>query len=255
VVGYFPERISLYVDMLVERYLRYVGEMKGLDRQAARREAAKAMNNCGLESVASRLIGSLSKGFRQRVGIAQALVGTPRVLILDEPTSGLDPEQVADVRDLIRGLRGERTVILSTHILPEVEATCDRVLIIHRGRLLAVDTPANLNQHLRPTSQIYVEIVGPEHEILATLQNVPGVLRITRSGEGADALLPLTITTSKDKDLRPMLANEIIRHGWGLRELRPVLLSLEEIFLSLVAAPERENSNEARDEIPGRLPA
>jgi len=254
VVGYFPERISLYVDMVVERYLRYVGEMKGLDRHAARRGAAQAMKSCALESVASRLIGSLSKGFRQRIGIAQALVGTPRVLILDEPTSGLDPEQVADVRDLIRNLRGERTVILSTHILPEVEATCDRVIIIHRGRVLAVDTPANLNQHLRPTSQIYVEVVGPEHEILAALEGIPGILQIARSGGAADSLLPLTITTRQDRDLRQMLAEEIIRHGWGLRELRPVVLSLEEIFLSLVAAPERYDPTETKDEISSRLP-
>lgn len=246
VVGYFPERVSLYVDMVVERYLRYVAEMKGHDRQTARREATHAMHSCGLEAVASRLIGSLSKGFRQRVGIAQALVGTPRVLILDEPTSGLDPEQVAEVRDLIRGLREERSVILSTHILPEVEATCDRVIIIHRGRVLAVDTPANLNQHLRPTSQIYVEVVGPEHEILTTLHKIPGVLEISQAGEGASSLLPLTITTSKDKDLRQLLAEEIIRHGWGLRELRPVLLSLEEIFLSLVAVP--ETARPPRDE-------
>lgn len=255
VVGYFPERISLYVDMVVDRYLRYVGEMKGLDRQAARRETAQAMNSCGLDAVATRLIGSLSKGFRQRVGIAQALVGKPRVLILDEPTSGLDPEQVADVRDLIRNLRGERTVILSTHILSEVEATCDRVIIIHRGRVLAVDTPANLNQHLRPTSQIYVEIVGPEREILATLQNIPGVLQIARSGETRDSLLPLTITTGKDSDLREMLADEIVRHGWRLRELRPVLLSLEDIFLSLVGVPDHQGPTEAKDEVSRRLPA
>jgi ABC-2 type transport system ATP-binding protein len=211
--------------------------MKGLDGRTARREAAQAMKSCGLEPVASRLIGSLSKGFRQRVGIAQSLVGTPRVLILDEPTSGLDPEQVAEMRDLVRGLRGERTVILSTHILSEVESTCDRVIIIHRGRVIAVDTPANLNQRLRPTSQIYVEIAGPEHEILATLKEVPGVLEIARAGEAADSLLSLTITTGKDQDLRQTLADEIVRHGWGLRELRPVVLSLEDIFLSLVGVP------------------
>lgn len=254
VVGYFPERISLYLDMVVAGYLRYVGEMKGLDRGSARREAAEAMKNCGLEAVASRLIGSLSKGFRQRVGIAQALVGTPRVLILDEPTSGLDPEQVADVRELIRNLRGERTVILSTHILPEVEATCDRVIIIHRGRVLAVDTPANLNQHLRATSQIYVEIVGPEREILAALREIPGVLQVA-AGDAHDSLLPLTITTSKERDLRETLADEIVRHGWRLRELRPVLLSLEDIFLSLVAVPEGHDSAEAKNEVSGRLPA
>src|SRR5262249_37201261 len=148
VVGYFPERVSVYLDMTVAHYLTYVGEMKGLARAAARRQAVEALASCSLEPVANRLIGTLSKGFRQRVCIAQALTGMPRVLILDEPTAGLDPEQVADMRALIRSLQHQRTVILSTHILPEVEATCDRVIIIHRGRVLALDTPANLNRRL-----------------------------------------------------------------------------------------------------------
>ena len=153
--------------MAVQHYLRYVGEMKGLHRRDARRAASAAIASCSLEPVADRLIGTLSKGFRQRVGIAQALVGAPRVLILDEPTSGLDPEQVADMRALIRDLRAERTVILSTHILPEVEATCDRVIIIHRGRVLALDTPANLNRRVRQTTQVVVEVSGPPAEVLA----------------------------------------------------------------------------------------
>jgi ABC-2 type transport system ATP-binding protein len=190
-----------------------------------------------------RLIGTLSKGFRQRVGIAQALVGAPRVLILDEPTSGLDPEQVADMRALIRNLRAERTVILSTHILPEVEATCDRVIIIHRGRVLALDTPANLNRRVRQTTQVVVEVSGPPAEVLAALRAVPGV-RTVEVEPGGDAVHAV-VGADVDRDLREDLAAAIVSRGWGLRELRPRTLTLEEIFLALVAT-ESENDEAAR---------
>jgi ABC-2 type transport system ATP-binding protein len=245
-VGYFPERVSVYVDMTVQHYLRYVGEMKGLDRRAARRDAGTAMTSCSLEPVADRLIGTLSKGFRQRVGIAQSLVGAPRVLILDEPTAGLDPEQVADMRALIRDLRSERTVILSTHILSEVEATCDRVIIIHRGRVLALDTPANLNRRVRRVTQVVLEVNGPASEVLPVLRAVPGVRAVeAQPGDGTHAL----ISTDPDRDLREDLAAAVVRRGWGLRELRPKTLTLEEIFLALVAAPHED------DETPGHLSA
>ncbi|MBX3026651.1 ABC transporter ATP-binding protein [bacterium] len=233
-VGYFPERVSVYLDMTVQHYLRYVGEMKGRHRRDARRDAAAAMASCSLEPVADRLIGTLSKGFRQRVGIAQALVGAPRVLILDEPTAGLDPEQVADMRGLIRDLRAERTVILSTHILPEVEATCDRVIIIHRGRVLALDTPANLNRRVRRVAQVVVEVHGPPAEVLPALLAVPGVRAVDAlPGEGTHAL----VSADPDRDLREDLAAAVVGRGWGLRELRPKTLTLEEIFLALVASP------------------
>lgn len=238
-VGYFPERVSLYLDMSVDHYLRYVAQMKGRSHADARRDAAAAAASCGLDPVTHQVIGSLSKGFRQRVGIAQALVASPAVLILDEPTSGLDPEQVADMRTLIRGLRGERTVILSTHILPEIEATCDRVLIINRGRILAVDTPANLNQQLRRTSQVYIELAGPWDAVATALQAVSGVERIERDLSAPAGTVACTVTTAADRDLRQTLAATIAAHGWGLNELRPVLLSLEDIFLSLVADRER----------------
>jgi ABC-2 type transport system ATP-binding protein len=234
-VGYFPERVSLYLDMTVDHYLRYVARMKGRTSTAARRDAAEAASSCGLDPVSQQVIGSLSKGFRQRVGIAQALVGSPAVLILDEPTSGLDPEQVADVRSLIRSLRGDRTVILSTHILPEIEATCDRVLIINRGRLLAVDTPANLNRQLRRTSQVHVEIAGDWATVAPALQAIPGVSRVDRSLATAGETVTCTVSTEVDRDLREAIAATVATHGWGLRELRPVILSLEDIFLSLVA--------------------
>ncbi|MDX2167098.1 MAG: ABC transporter ATP-binding protein [Deltaproteobacteria bacterium] len=244
VVGYFPERVSIYVDMTVERYLTYVGEMKGLARRAARLAAGAAMASCSLEPVAGRLIGTLSKGFRQRVGIAQALVGAPRVLILDEPTAGLDPEQVADMRALVRDLRQEeRTVILSSHILPEIEATCDRVIIIHRGRVVALDTPANLNRRVRGRTQTVVDVRGPRAAVLAALRAEPGVLAVD-ADEGRDDEVVAVVSSEPDRDLREALAAAVARHGWGLRELRPRTLTLEEIFLALTAddAPARASA-------------
>jgi ABC-2 type transport system ATP-binding protein len=249
-VGYFPERVSVYLDMTVAHYLTYVGEMKGLPRREARRQGGAAIASCSLEAVRGRLIGTLSKGFRQRVGIAQALTGAPRVLLLDEPTTGLDPEQVADMRALIRSLRHERTVILSTHILSEVEATCDRVIIIHRGRVLALDTPANLHRRVRPTAQIYVEVRGPAAEVMLALRAVPGVCAVEESSH-ADGVVALTISTERDRDLRETLAGTVGQRGWGLRELRPQTLTLEEIFLSLVTA----DTAEVRHETPRDLPA
>ena len=255
VVGYFPERISLYLDMTVARYLAYVAEMKGLSGRSASRDIEQAIASCGLAPVARRIIGTLSKGYRQRVGIAQGLVGSPLVLILDEPTSGLDPEQVAEVRTLIHGLRGERTVILSTHILPEVEATCDRVIIINQGRILAVDTPENLNSRLRRTSEVYLEVLGPATEVVRGLREVPGVVAVEQRA-AADGAVALVIRIEKDRDARAALAERVTRGGWGLRELRPVLLFLEEIFLSLIAERTATTpDSEARDEDARHLPA
>ena len=254
VVGYFPERIALYTDMTVGSYLSYVAEMKGVARSDSRQQQPELLHTCGLAHMAHRLIGTLSKGYRQRVGIAQALVGSPRVLILDEPTSGLDPEQVAELRSLIRSLRGDRTVILSTHILSEVEATCDHVIIINKGRVLAVDTPHNLNQRLRRTSQIYIEVVGPPAAISDRLRAIPGVLQVERADQAihVDDANALSVSTEKDRDLRTVIAAAIAAGGWALRELRPVALSLEDIFLAMVA---ETGQPAATDESIRHLPA
>ena len=254
VVGYFPERIALYLDLTVREYLRYVADMKAVDSSQRAADIDRALNGCGISHVAHRLIGTLSKGYRQRVGIAQALVGRPRVLILDEPTAGLDPEQVVEVRHLIRNLRGESTVILSTHILSEVEATCDRVIIINRGRVLAVDTPRNLNQRLRHASQIHVEVAGPADAVVDRLRAISGVLNVELCDPVSEGSVACTIATKKDHDLRADVAAAITAAHWDLLELRPVTLSLENIFLSLVA--DRKPSTPAgTDEIPGRLSA
>ncbi len=255
VVGYFPERVAMYLDMTVREYLRYVAEMKDVDARRRHADIDRVLGACGISDVAPRLIGTLSKGYRQRVGIAQALVGQPRVLILDEPTAGLDPEQVVEVRHLIRTLRGESTVILSTHILSEVEATCDRVIIINRGRILAVDTPRNLNRRVRPTSQIHVDVLGPSEAVVARLQAIAGVLSVEPCQPASGATTALVVTTETDRDLRADIAATITSAHWKLLELRPVTLSLEAIFLSLVTDPKRGTAALSNDEAPGRLSA
>ncbi len=235
-IGYSPERVALYLDMTVAEYLAYVAEMKDVARQRRAAIIDRATRSCGLRHVTHRLIGTLSKGYRQRVGIAQALVGQPTVLVLDEPTAGLDPEQVSEVRALIRELRGESTVILSTHILPEVEATCDRVIIINKGRILAVDTPQNLNQRLRRTSQVHVEVRAPVAAVaVARLRAIAGVVEV--DAVPAQTYVTLSVTSEKDRDLRAEIAAAIAAEGWELLELRAVTLSLEDIFLSLVHRP------------------
>jgi ABC-2 type transport system ATP-binding protein len=253
VVGYFPERVSLYLDMTVREYLHYVADMKGLGRQQKREDVGRAIDSCSIEHVSHRLIGTLSKGYRQRVGIAQALIGRPRVLILDEPTAGLDPEQVAEVRKLIRRLRGDSTVILSTHILSEVEATCDRVIIINRGRILAVDTPYNLNRRLRQKSQIELEVRAPQQAVLARLRAISGVLTAEPTHNSGD-VVTLNLATDPNRDLRADIAAAVTGGGWDLLELRTVTLSLEDIFLTLVHTTEAQSAG-TEHEIPGRLSA
>ncbi|HYD48467.1 MAG TPA: ABC transporter ATP-binding protein [Terriglobales bacterium] len=233
-VGYFPERVAIYFDLTVREYLDYVAQMKELTGAARRSAIGAALESAGVTHVAHRLIGTLSKGYRQRVGIAQALLGMPRVLILDEPTSGLDPEQVAEIRELITSFRGRSTVILSTHILPEVEATCDRVIIINKGEVLAVDTPQNLNYRLRQSSEIFLDVVGPAETVMAKLRGLEGVLEVSqppRTGSPNH----IVVRTDPERDLRAVLAATITRSGWDLRELRPVRLTLEDIFLTVIS--------------------
>jgi len=244
-VGYFPERVALYFDMTVREYLNYVVEMKGLGATQRRSAIDRAMQACSIDRVAHRLIGNLSKGYRQRVGIAQALVGNPKVLILDEPTSGLDPEQVAEMRHLIRGLRGDSTVIVSSHILSEVEATCDRVIIIHRGRVLAVDTPHNLNQRLRRTSQVHLEVRAAAENTRQVLQSVPGIVSVEVDARSTADMTTLTISSEKDRDARADIAAALAQARIPLLELRAITSSLEEIFLSLVHTPTIEPATTA----------
>jgi ABC-2 type transport system ATP-binding protein len=233
-LGYLPERTALYGDMSVASYLGFIAEMKGVEVGRVRRSVAAAMAAAALDHVAHRLVGNLSKGYRQRVGIAQAILGDPPVLILDEPTSGLDPEQVSDIRTLIRGLGADRTVILSTHILPEVETVCSRVMVMNRGRILAVDAPERLEKRLRPHREFLVRVAGSQDGVAARLRAVAGVADVAVRDRSADGI-ELVVRCPHDVDVRREVAAALVSGGYGLVEMRPIAMTLEQIFLTLVS--------------------
>lgn len=227
--GYLPETVTLYGEMRVRDYLGYMARIRGISRRSLRERVDYVMERCGLTQVADRLIGHLSKGYRQRVGIAQALVHDPQVLILDEPTIGLDPVQVREVRQLIKSMAGERTIILSTHILPEVSMTCERVLIIHRGRIVAEDTPEGLSRRLQQSERILVRLARPPSQPLRAFSQLDGVLRVEAVGDNLFAL-----EAPPDNDIRERVAEFVVQNGWGLLELRREEMTLEDIFVNLV---------------------
>ena len=232
-IGYMPEHVPLYTDLTVTQYLGFVAEAKGLSRLTRRQRVGEAIERCLLQDARGRIIGKLSKGYRQRVGLAQALLGDPPILILDEPTIGLDPKQIIEIRGLIRDMQGERTVILSTHILPEVSMVCQRVIIINEGRIVAVDTPETLTRRLQRSTQVLLQIDGPPEQVTVRLREAPGVLQVVMK-DGAGALRRYLVETDKDRDLRQELARVVCSSGWGLLELRPVDMSLEDVFIRLV---------------------
>ncbi|MGH7404870.1 MAG: ABC transporter ATP-binding protein [Candidatus Methylomirabilales bacterium] len=236
-IGYLPEHVPLYTDLTVTQYLTFVAEAKGLSRLTRRQRVGEAIERCLLQDARGRIIGKLSKGYRQRVGLAQALLGDPPILILDEPTIGLDPKQIIEIRSLIRDMQGERTVILSTHILPEVSMVCQRVIIINEGRIVAVDTPETLTRRLQRSTQVLLQIDGPPDQVSVRLREAPGVLQVVMK-DGAGALRRYLVETDKDRDLRQELARVVCTSGWGLLELRPVDMSLEDIFIRLVTEEE-----------------
>src|SRR3954463_5629582 len=231
-IGYLPESPPLYPEMEVVEYLEYVGRLKGVPKESLGRRVDEAAEKCSVGDVKTKLISKLSKGYRQRVGLAQAIIHNPEVLILDEPTSGLDPQQIIETRDLIRSLAGDHTIVLSTHILPEVSQTCQRVVIINKGRVVAVDSPDNLTARLRGTETLYVQVDAAGADIASVLTGVAGVTRVTaadmRTGSGA-----FEIESERGRDIRRDVAREVVTRGWGLLELRPMRLSLEEVFLQV----------------------
>jgi len=241
--GYLPETPPLYPDMSVAEYLDFVAKVKGVPSNERRERIRYVMERTRIVDMASRLTGKLSKGYKQRVGLAQALIHNPDVLILDEPTAGLDPKQIIETRRLIKELAGDHTIILSTHILPEVSQTCQRVVIINKGRVVAVDTPDNLTAKLRGSEAMYVEVDAVGGDAQSVLAALPGVTRVnetpTRAGQTA-----FEVESAQGRDVRRDIASAIVRQGWGLLEMRPMRMSLEEIFLSLTtedavaAAPE-----------------
>jgi ABC-2 type transport system ATP-binding protein len=234
-IGYLPEHPPVYPELTVSEYLRFVGRLKALPRGSLRSAVDRVVGACGLGEVRGRLIGNLSKGYRQRVGLAQALIHDPPVLILDEPTVGLDPKQIIEVRELIRGLGGAHTIILSTHILSEVTATCQRVVIIHEGRIVAVDTHAGLAARLRRSEKIRLTLTRAGADVETVLQKLPHVVAlVAESGDGAGSRSWM-VEADLGRDIREDLARCAVERDWGLVELRPVTMSLEDVFLKLTA--------------------
>lgn len=232
-LGYLPESVSLYPDLTVTQFLRFAARAKEVDPKEEKKEMARVVASCGLEEVSQTLIASLSKGYRQRLGLAQALLNLPPLLILDEPTIGLDPSQIVEIRTLIKELAGSHTVVLSSHILPEVSQLCRRVIIINRGQIVASDTPDNLSRQLGQGSRIALMVQGPETQVTAQLKKIPGVTQVTRQGEGR-----YLVEAGNDLDLRPQLARVVVQQGWELLELKAQEFTLEDVFLNLVTEEE-----------------
>lgn len=237
-IGYLPENPPLYSDMTAEGFLDFVAKIKGISRHQIKKRVGEAMEKAAVTEVSGTLIKHLSKGYKQRVGLAQALIHNPDVLVLDEPTVGLDPKQIIEVRELIKSLGGDHTIILSTHILPEVSMTCERVIIINEGRIVASDTPDNLTKRLKGSECLFLEAEGPHKAMEEKIKHMRGVKKVSCEGTTDSKVVGFTIETELNLDLRKDLASLIVSQGWGLLELRPVGMSLEEIFLHLTTKEE-----------------
>jgi ABC-2 type transport system ATP-binding protein len=240
--GYLPETPPLYPDMTVREYLDFVARIKGVPPKERKERVGAVMDRAHVADMASRHCSKLSKGYRQRVGLAQALIHNPDVLILDEPTAGLDPKQIIETRQLIRSLAGDHTIVLSTHILPEVAQTCQRVVIINKGRVVAVDTPDGLTARLKGAETMYVQVDAGGADAAGALQAIPGVTRVAVADHhhGAEGF---EVESARGTDIRREIAREVVTQGWGLLELRPMRMSLEEIFLQVTT---EETPEEAR---------
>jgi len=232
-LGYLPEAPPLYPDMSVEGYLDFVLRIKNVPPDKRRSRIADAMEKTNLSDKGPELIKRLSRGYKQRVGLAQALVHDPLVIILDEPTVGLDPKQIIEVRHLIKNLAGTHTIILSTHILPEVSMTCDRVVIINKGKIAAIDTPQNLTTQLKGAQRIFIEVEAPEKPLQELLSQIAGVGSVEVRPARTSGRMTATLEAAAGKDVRNLVAAKIVEKGWSLYELRGVSLSLEDIFLQL----------------------
>jgi ABC-2 type transport system ATP-binding protein len=238
-IGYLPETMVLYPDLSVTALLEFGARVKGLTGKLARQRIDYAIEHCGLAEVRRKLIGRLSKGYRQRTGIAQAILSNPEVLILDEPTVGLDPKQVVEIRELIRSLSGHSTVLLSTHILPEVTVTCRRVVIIDRGKIVAQDTPEVLTAKLQGSEQSLVTVAGPREAVAEALKSLPQVERLEeRAGDGElnGACSFIAFSLMHGETVRAAIASSVVQHGWNLLEIKPIALSLEDLFMRLVTS-------------------
>ena len=241
-LGYLPEAPPLYLDMTVTEYLDFVAAIKRVDAKEKRRSMEKIMDLVKIDDVSGRLIKNLSKGYRQRVGLAQALIGNPPVLILDEPTIGLDPKQIIEIRNLIKDLGQEHTIILSSHILPEVTAVCERVIIIHRGKIVAGDTIENLSRSLRGSHRLAVRVAGPEAEVLGKLRSLAQIKQADALGSREPETVDFYVESEGDADVRRPVFEAMSESGFPILMMRSVDLTLEDIFLQLTTdeAIERE---------------
>ena len=229
-IGFLPETVPLYSDLSVNRFLTFSGQVKGLSGGRLKQEIDRAIHECGLTEHKDRLIKHLSKGLKQRVGLAQALLNDPPILILDEPTTGLDPAQIVDVRKLIKDLGGERTVLLSTHILPEVSQVCQRVIIVDRGQVKKEDTPENLAAEIQQGLRTILSVDGPAVEVKKKLESVEGVFKVRESEQVGEFI----VESQSDENIRPLLAKAVVEADWLLKEMKSIDLSLEEVFVHLV---------------------
>jgi ABC-2 type transport system ATP-binding protein len=236
-IGYLPENPPLYPEMEVVEYLLFVGKLKGLASNVIAKRVDEVMERCAVADMRKRLISKLSKGYRQRVGLAQAIIHNPEVLILDEPTSGLDPKQIIETRELIASLAGDHTIILSTHILSEIENSCNKVIIISRGKVVATDTVANLTNRLRGAEAVSIEVIAqvPDSTVKQLFEQVPHVKSVSfqSSIEGRHTF---EVESVQGQNVRADLARAVVHAGWSLNELRPIGFSLEDIFLQLTAS-------------------
>ena len=244
------EAPPLYLEMQTAEYLTFVGKLKGLSGAELRQRVDTVCDRCAVGDVKNKLLGKLSKGYRQRVGLAQAIIHNPDVLILDEPTAGLDPKQINETRDLIKGLAGDHTIILSTHILPEVEQTCEKVIIINKGKLVATDSVNNLQSRARGAELVLVEVGGRNGaldfaSVQHRLEQVAGIGRVAFK-EKKQSGATFEVESAKDKFVRGDLARAVVEAGWDLHELRTAAVSLEEIFLQLTREQAPAPSEEAR---------
>ncbi|MGI6189117.1 MAG: ATP-binding cassette domain-containing protein [Clostridiales bacterium] len=240
-IGYMPEFPPLYMDMTVQEYLNFVSDIKKIDRKTRARNLDRIMDMIKIGDVRKRLIKNLSKGYKQRVGLAQALIGAPQVLILDEPTVGLDPKQIIEIRNLIKELGKEHTIILSSHILPEVSAVCERVLIINKGKIVASDTPENLSRRLGDTGRLSIRVAGPEKQVLKLIGGLAGVKSVESTGAREPGTVDILVEAEKDIDVRRPVFYALSRAEYPILHMKPIDLTLEEIFLQ-VTTQEREVS-------------
>ena len=242
-IGYLPESPPLYPEMEVTEYLEFTGKLKGIPSADIKKRVDEVLGKCAIGDVRDKLIGKLSKGYRQRVGLAQAIIHNPDVLILDEPTSGLDPKQIIEIRELLKSLAGNHTIILSTHILSEVEHSCQRVIIISQGKLVAIDSVANLTNRLRGSESVALEVEAAggspnPSDVQLRLEQVAGVRSVVMK-DSKDGRLTFEVESLQGRQIRADLARSVVNAGWNLSELRPVGLSLEQVFLQLTAAEKK----------------